>query len=165
VMTDRPAPPNMALQRTAPCGLAAELKAFGGRIRPALAALFLLSVGCASTAAPTSEVEVKVTDVLQGALPGACVQIRVDGQPSTAWSSGKRANAAGIARFPNLSPGIYSVRASLSSFDDGIVTGIPVRAEGRTESSVSLKIARFEGDRYMLGGAPPRSVEHCDDVH
>src|SRR5947208_14300403 len=67
-----------------------------------------------------------VTDSSGGVLVGAAVTVT---NPQTSFTRTDNTNTSGIYSFPNLLPGLYSVKVSTAGFQSAIRSGIELQVE------------------------------------
>ena len=114
-------------------------------------ALTVLTALLASPAAAqqfTGRIEVTVVDATGGVLPGVTVEL-----------AGPRADLAvsgadGMARFLNLPPGTYAVKASLQSFSDYLNNEVPVVAGGNVQLRVQMRVGGVQEQVEVTAETP-----------
>jgi len=121
---------NIGLQRTAPCGLAAELGSFGSRrMRLLLAVAALLALpACASH----GSLLVAVRDVDGGPIPGIAV---------TAGSLQSESDTRGTASFAYVKRGSYEIDASISGMKSCGPLRVRVHGSKAVETTLYFRLA------------------------
>ena len=123
-----------------------------GRVRwlwPALLLLAMLAAaGPASAQVFTGRIEVTVMDATGGVLPGVVVE--VTGPQKATFVTGPD----GVARFLNLEPGTYQVKAAIQGFQEYQNTSVPVVAGGTVPLRISLKVAGVQEQILVTAQSP-----------
>ena len=123
-----------------------------GRRLLILALLIVSIAGVFTVSAQTTGIlDGKVTDESGGPLPG--VTVIVTGE-NLIGSRSVTTNTDGVYRFPSLPPGIFKVRATLSSFTDAEKTGIHVGIDKLVTQNLQLKLS-VEGVEVTVIGETP----------
>ena len=111
------------------------------RMRTSRSGLALALVAVLAAAAPvpaqvfTGRIEVTAVDATGAVLPGVAVELTGTRNATLATDAG------GVARFLNLEPGSYQVKASLAGFSDYLNKEVPVGAGGTVPLKVTLRVA------------------------
>jgi hypothetical protein len=96
----------------------------------------------------TGRIEVTVVDTTGAVLPGATVDL--NGPQKSTVTTG----ADGVARFLNLPPGPYTVKATLQGFGDYTNTSVPVVAGGAVQLKASLGVAGLKQEVEVTAATP-----------
>lgn len=105
----------------------------------------LLPVSVAAQDVRPGRVHVTVTDPSGGVLPGAMVVLTgLEPATRTAAPLESRADDKGVAVFERAQPGRYSIGATFSGFEPGLVREVRVRAAAETRQVVVLALSRLE---------------------
>jgi hypothetical protein len=93
----------------------------------------------------------RATDESGGALPGVTVELQSNekGFQRTAVT-----DATGMFNFPQLPPGTYTVKATISGFDPTEAAGNYVQAEKTTNVTLTMKLARAQEEINVVGDVP-----------
>jgi len=122
-----------------------------GRLRwlwPALLLLAMLAAPPATAQVFTGRIEVTVMDATGGVLPGVVVE--VTGPQKATFVTGPD----GVARFLNLEPGTYQVKATIQGFQEYQNTNVPVVAGGTVPLRISLKVAGVQEQILVTAESP-----------
>ncbi len=96
----------------------------------------------------TGRIEVTVVDTTGAVLPGALVDL--GGPQKETVTTG----ADGVARFLNLPPGVYTVKATLQGFGEYNNTSVPVGAGGAVQLKASLGVAGMKQEVEVTAQTP-----------
>jgi hypothetical protein len=96
----------------------------------------------------TGRIEVAVEDATRGVLPDAVVVIS---GPQKATST---TGSDGVARFLNLEPGTYEVKATAERFREYVDPEVPVAAGGTVSLTISLELAEFAEQVQVRADSP-----------
>jgi hypothetical protein len=96
----------------------------------------------------TGRVEVTVVDATGAVLPGALVDL--NGPQKSTVTTG----ADGVARFLNLPPGVYTVKATLQGFGEYLNNSVPVAAGGNVQLKASLAVAGVKQEVEVTAQTP-----------
>ena len=123
-----------------------------GQVRWAWLVLGLLvSLSIASQAgaqAFTGRIEVTAIDSTGAILPGVTVDLT--GPQNQTYVTG----ADGVARFLNLPPGTYQVKATLASFRDYLNNNVPVVAGGNVQLKATLQVGGVQEQISVTAESP-----------
>src|SRR5512139_1884524 len=123
-----------------------------GRVRwlwPALLLLAMLAAAApASAQVYTGRIEVTVMDATGGVLPGVVVSLT--GPQNATFVTGPD----GVARFLNLEPGTYQVKAAIQGFQEYQNTNVPVVAGGAVPLRISLRVAGVQEQILVTAQSP-----------
>lgn len=135
------------------------------QLRRSLLTLLALPVLALWIAAPVAAqanngaIVVTVEDADGARLPGVTVEA-VD--EATGFDRLGVTDAEGIARFPALPPGTYTVTAGLEGFQTVRLTGIPVRVGETVPLTVTLELSAVEDEVTVTAAAPVVDVYRTD---
>jgi hypothetical protein len=96
----------------------------------------------------TGRIEVTVVDTTGAVLPGATVDL--GGMKKETVTTGPD----GVARFLNLAPGAYTVKATLQGFGEYNNTSVPVVAGGAVQLKASLGVAGMKQEVEVTAQTP-----------
>jgi len=119
-----------------------------GRILALAAILTLANTAVAPAQVFTGRIEVTVNDSTGGVLPG--VSVELTGPRNMTLVTG----ADGAARFLNLEPGTYQVKATLAGFKDYLNKSVPVAAGANVPLKVEMGMAGVAEQVEVLGETP-----------
>src|SRR5438034_572011 len=71
-------------------------------------------------------------------------------------------DAAGLYSFPNLLPGIYELKASISGFRDFVQTGIALRANEMARLNFGMQLGEARQTLEVEGNASPLNFETAE---
>ena len=112
-------------------------------------ALALLTMAVPAVAqVSTGRIEVTVVDTTGAVLPGATVDL--SGPQKITVTTG----ADGVARFLNLPPGVYTVKAVLQGFGDYVNNSVPVVAGGTVGLNAKLAVAGMKQEVKVTAQTP-----------
>jgi hypothetical protein len=126
-----------------------EMKELSNPLWTALAALLALSMAVPAAAQQfTGRIEVTVVDSTGAVLPGATLEL------TGPRSQTEISDANGVARFLNLGPGIYQVKAVLTGFGDYVNNNVPVVAGGNVQLRASLVVGGVAAQIEVTAESP-----------
>src|SRR5688572_4501485 len=123
------------------------------RARPRSLVVVLLALGLSTPALAqtTGAISGEVRDQSQAVLPGVTVTAT---QTVTNVNSTAITNADGVYSFPQLSLGVYQVRAELSGFKAIIRSGIEVSLNRHARVDFNLEVGQVSEQITVTGDAP-----------
>lgn len=125
------------------------MKGLSSRIWPVVAVLLALAMAAPAAAQQfTGRIEVTVVDSTGAVLPGATVDL---GGPQTRTQV---SDADGVARFLNLPPGTYTVKAVLQGFSDYLNSSVPVVAGGNIALKALLRVGGVQEQVEVTAETP-----------
>ncbi len=119
-----------------------------GRILALAAILTLANTAVAPAQVFTGRIEVTVNDSTGGVLPG--VSVELTGPRNMTLVTG----VDGAARFLNLEPGTYQVKATLAGFKEYLNKSVPVAAGANVPLRVEMGMAGVAEQVEVLGETP-----------
>ncbi len=117
------------------------------RCWPVLLAVLIVAAP-ASAQVSTGRIEVTVVDATGGVLPG--VSVELTGQQTATAVTGTN----GIARFLNLPPGTYQVRATLQGFNEYLNQAVEVVAGANVQLTAKMSVAGVQEQVQVTAETP-----------
>ena len=100
-----------------------------------VALLWLPLASAAEGQTSTGSLAGTIRDVSGGVIPGAVVTVK---NAATGIARSATTDAEGRYRIPNLEPGDYEVRATLTGFRTAVRSGVVVTVGGATDADVEM---------------------------
>src|SRR6266581_2982157 len=123
-------------------------------------ALFIAAVGFAfaipSFGQNFGQITGLVTDSSGGVLVGAAVTVT---NPQTSFTRTDNTNTSGIYSFPNLLPGLYSIKVSTQGFQSAIRSGVELQVEQTARLDFQLQVGAVAEAVEVTTGAPLLNTE------
>ncbi|MEW5982659.1 MAG: TonB-dependent receptor [Acidobacteriota bacterium] len=125
------------------------MKSHSNRLWPVMAVLMALAMAAPALAQQfTGRIEITAVDSTGAVLPGVTIEL-TGPQSKTAAS-----DADGVARFLNLPPGVYQVKASLQGFNDYLNNSVPVVAGGNVQLRALLRVGGVQEQVEVTAETP-----------
>lgn len=125
------------------------MRGFRGPLWPLLVCVMALAMAApASAQVFTGRIELTVVDASGAVIPSVVVEL-TGPQNSTATTAQE-----GVARFLNLPPGTYRVKASLQGFQDYVNDYVPVAAGGTMELKATLRVSGVQEQVQVTAESP-----------
>lgn len=102
---------------------------------------------------------VDVRDQSGGAVPGADVTLT---QTETGLTRSGVTNNVGVATFPSLPPGTYTVRVNISGFRESVTTGVTVSEESVMRVNASLQVGQITDTVTVTAGTAVLQTDRAD---
>lgn len=102
---------------------------------------------------------VDVRDQSGGAVPGADVTLT---QTETGLTRSGVTNSVGIATFPSVPPGTYTVRVNISGFRESLTTGVAVSEESVMRVNARLEVGQITDTVTVTAGTAVLQTDRAD---